>query len=628
MQLSWLIGGAQGLGVDTSANIFGDAVAKSGYYLYGSREYYSNIKSRHSYFTVMIGDKVMNSISENANILVTFDSETVFQHFAQAKDYIIYNKGLESTQIEMVRSMEPEIIMEAEDRLAKAGFGTTLLDAVKYAQKNGAKPIAINYVDELDKIINALKIAPPIAERAKNIIAISASYALLGLDKQHMFDAVQSRFSKNEAFLKLNTMAIDAGLKYAGSFYNLKDIDANKSTKRIQADGNTLSAIGKVAGGLRFQSYYPITPASDESTYIEANQILSIKDSADKGSVVVLQTEDELAAINAAIGAALTGARSATATSGPGFSLMSEGISWAGMNEVPVLISYYMRGAPATGLPTRSGQADLKFALNVSHGEFPRIVIASGNHKEIFSDAIMALNLAERYQTPVIHIMEKTLANAYSIMNVGELNLEGIKIERGKLETNLEDYKRFKMSDDGISPRAFLGQARMFYTGDEHNAYGHIDESTTNRTDMYKKRMAKLDTADKEIPQELRFRQFGDPSSDTVLFTWGSPSGVIEDTLEDLKKAGMTFLAIQVKMFNPYPKALMQKLLAGKKRIIAIENNYNAQGAEVLTEKTGIMPTNFILKLNGRPIMREEFIDALKSVLQKGEKRVILNGGA
>ncbi|EQD59643.1 pyruvate flavodoxin/ferredoxin oxidoreductase domain-containing protein [mine drainage metagenome] len=307
---------------------------------------------------------------------------------------------------------------------------------------------------------------------------------------------------------------------------------------------------------------------------------------------------------------------------------MSEGISWAGMNEVPVLISYYMRGAPATGLPTRSGQADLKFALNAGHGEFPRMVIASGSHKEIIGDAILALNIAERYQTPTIHIIEKTLANAYSIVDVGELGLDTAKIERGKLEKDLSDYKRFKISEDGISPRAFLGQTRVFYTGDEHNAYGHIDESVTNRTDMYKKRLKKLETADNEIPQELRLKQFGDPAADAVILTWGSPSGVIEDTIEDLKKSGISIFAIQVKMFNPYPKALMQKLLAGKKQIIAIENNYNAQGAEVLTEKTGIMPTNYILKLNGRPIMREEFIDAMKAVLQKGEKTVILNGGA
>ena len=133
--------------------------------------------------------------------------------------------------------------------------------------------------------------------------------------------------------------------------------------------------------------------------------------------VVVVQTEDELAAINAAVGAALTGTRAATATSGPGFSLMNEGVSWAGMNEVPVLITYYMRGSPATGLPTRSGQSDLKLALNAGHGEFARIVIASGSHDEIFGDAVMALNLAELCQTPAVHIIEKTLANAYSVVD-------------------------------------------------------------------------------------------------------------------------------------------------------------------------------------------------------------------
>lgn len=627
MQISWLIGGPQGLGVDTAANIFGDAVAQGGYYLYGSREYYSNIKGRHSYFTVMIGEGKMNSVSEYVNVLATFDSESVFQHFASVKDFIIYNKGLEGTRADLVLSMEPEIRDKAKGLLQKEGFGTTLLDAVKYAQKNGAKPIAIDYTAELAKIINALKIPPPVAERAKNIIAISASYALIGLDKRHLLDAVQSRFSKNETFMKLNLMAVEAGFGYAGSAYGLAEVDANKKVKRIQADGNTLSAIGKIIGGLRFQSYYPITPASDESAYIEANQVLDINGSVEKGGIVVLQTEDELAAINAAVGAALTGARSATATSGPGFSLMSEGISWAGMNEVPVLISYYMRGAPATGLPTRSGQADLKFALNVGHGEFPRIVLASWKHSEIAGDAALALNLAERYQTPVIHIMEKGLANAYSIMDVEDLNLTGIKIERGVLEENLADYRRFKPLDGGVSPRAFLGQARMFYTGDEHNAYGHIDESVGNRTDNYMRRMSKLKLADKEIPENIRLATFGNPDSENVLLTWGSPGGVAADTIDEMKKGGIDIFVVQVKLFNPYPKATVGRLLQGRKRIIAVENNYTAQGAEVLSEITGIMPTNYILKLNGRPMMREEFIGAVKNVILNDEKRVILNGG-
>ena len=618
-----MIGGAQGLGVDTSANLFGSAVAKSGYYLYGSREYYSNIKGRHSYFNVTISDKKVYSVSGKVNILATFDAESVIQHFREVTDFIIYGKPLEATHIDTIRSLEPGIAEEAKEALEEKGFDPTVSGAVQYAAKNGAKPIAIDYVAELTKIINALKIAPPLAERAKNTIAIAASYALLGLDKKYLEDSIASRFSKDKTFVQMNMMAAEAGLASAANSYSLKALGAKKG--RVQVDGNTISAIGKMAGGLRFQSYYPITPASDESTYIEANQVLDTLGLGTQG-VVVLQTEDELSAINAAIGAALTGSRSATATSGPGFSLMAEGISWAGMNEVPVLITYYMRGAPATGLPTRSGQADLKFAVNVSHGEFPRIVITSATQEEIFGDAILALNLAEKYQTPVIHVIEKTLANAYSIIDKSDLSIDATVIDRGMLEKGGADYKRFKITEDGISPRAFLGQARMFYTGDEHNEYGHIAEASMNRYKMYEKRMKKLDKADKEIPDSERVEVVGD--SENVLLTWGSPKGAILDCMDELSNEGIDIELVQVKMFSPYPAKRMKEILKGKKRIIAIENNYNAQGAEVLTEKTGIMPTNFILKWTGRPVMRDELKDAIKQVVTNNVSKVVLYGGA
>jgi len=402
-------------------------------------------------------------------------------------------------------------------------------------------------------------------------------------------------------------MAAELGYNSVPNVYKLQEYKIEK--QRIQVDGNTISAMGKLAGGLRFQSYYPITPASDESVYIEANQNLDMiveGNELRKGGVVVVQAEDELAAINMAVGAALTGVRSATATSGPGFSLMSEGISWAGMNEVPVVITYYMRGAPATGLPTRSGQADLKFALNVGHGEFPRIVIASGDHVEIFWDAIWALNLAEKYQTPVIHIIEKTLANAYSVFEEELITNRPYVIERGKIVKPTSDYfNRFEVTEDGISPRVFLGQASIFYTGDEHNEEGHITENSINRMKMYEKRNKKLETADKEIPEEQRVNIVGDADKD-----------------------GIKTMMVQVKMFNPYPKNLMKKILSGKSKIIAVENNYNAQGAEVLAEKTGIFATNYILKWTGRPITREEVIEGIKKILERDEKRVVLYGGA
>ena len=618
-----MIGGAQGLGVDTSANIFGAALAKAGYYLYGSREYYSNIKGRHSYFNVSISDKQIKSVTSRVNMLATFDAETVFQHFTEVKDFLIYDKALEGATLETVRSLEKEIADEMAALLENEGFGTTLLDVVKYLEKRGCKALPVEYGNIMGGIINEMHLQPPVAERARNMISAGVSFGLTGLDKSYLIDAIKKMF-KNETFVNLNTLAINAGYALANDHYGLKPLKIDGH--RIQVDGNTASAIGKISGGLRFQSYYPITPASDESTYIEANQMIksSYADGKD-GGVVVLQTEDELAAINAANGAALTGTRAATATSGPGFSLMNEGISWAGMNEVPVLITYYMRGSPATGLPTRSGQSDLKLAVNAGHGEFPRIVVASGDHNEVFSDAIEGLNLAERYQTPVVHIIEKTIANAYSILDENSIDLKGAKIDRGTLSGSSDDYLRFKFTESGISPRAFLGQAQMFYTGDEHNEFGHITEATSNRLKMYDKRNRKLDLADAEMPDEYRLNVFGE--SDTVLLTWGSPKGAILDAMEDLKAAGISIEMVQVRVFNPYPAKKVAELLKGKTRIIAVENNYYAQGAEILAEHTGIMPTDYILKWTGRPMTKDEIADAVKSIVNDDVKKVVLHGG-
>ena len=622
-----MIGGAQGSGVDTSATIFGNAVAKAGYYLFGSREYYSNIKGRHSYFEVVISEKPVRSLSSYTNILATFDAESVFQHFTEVKDYLIYDIGSESTSVDFVKSMEAEMAEQVKDELKKNNLGFTIKDVLQYIKNRGVKAIGINYAELIKKIADTLKVPMSVVDRAKNMIAIGASYGLLGLKFDYLKAAISSAFG-NEFSVKFNTMAAELGYNAVPNIYNLKEYKTEKP--RIQADGNTLSALGKIAGGLRFQSYYPITPAADESVYIEANQNIDIVTEGNeirKAGVVVLQTEDELAAINAAVGAALTGVRAATATSGPGFSLMVEGISWAGMNEVPVVITYYMRGAPATGMPTRSGQADLKFALNAGHGEFPRIVIASGDHVEVFWDAIWALNLAEKYQTPVIHIIEKALANSYSVFDEELIKNKPYVIERGKIVKPTSEYfNRFEITEDGISPRAFLGDAGIYYSGEEHNEEGHTTENSINRMKMYEKRMKKLELADKEIPEEQRVNIVGD--ADIVLLTWGSPKGPILEAMEELEKEGIKTMMVQVRMFNPYPARLMKKLLEGKSKIIAVEHNYQAQGAEVLAEKTGIFATNFILKWTGRPITREEVIEGVKKIVQNNEKRVVAYGSA
>ncbi|NON62722.1 2-oxoacid:ferredoxin oxidoreductase subunit alpha [Acidianus sp. RZ1] len=620
MKISWMIGGAQGTGVDTSANIFGNALAEAGYYIYGNREYYSNIKGRHSYFNLTISDKRTHSIRQKVEILASFDAETVFQHFDDVTKVIIYNTGVKDTSIDRVQSMEPEVAERVKAKLKSAGFDTTVGGALKYAENKGVKTIEVNYDEILKKVASAMSVPLSVAERGKNTAAIAASYSLLGLNRSHLFNAIKRTF-RQETFVKLNSLVVEQ--TSVPSMFNLNEIP--REGRRVQLDGNTAVAMGKIYGGIGFQSYYPITPASDESFYIEEHQEVLYEDPETgdkrKRTIVVVQAEDELAAVNMAIGASLTGVRAATATSGPGFSLMAEGIGWAGMNEAPVVVTFYMRGGPSTGLPTRTSQSDLLFAMHAGHGEFPRIVIASGDHAESFADAVLAFNLAERYQTPVIHLVEKALANAYSIMDVDELGLDKIRAERGKI---LKADKRFMVTDDGISPRILLGEHPIFYTGDEHNEEGHISEDVENRTTMYAKRMRKLETADREIPEEERIKVFGNPNSKIAIITWGSPKGSVLDAVEDL---GEDIEVIQLRIFSPFPRKLIPNLLKGKEAIIDVEGNYEAQAAQVMKEYTGIQPTHYVLKWNGRPMGSDEVTEGIRRALS-GERKVVLNGGA
>ncbi len=626
VKITWMIGGPQGSGVDTSATVFGNALARAGYYIYGNREYHSNIEGRHSYFNLTISDKPMHSISDDINILVTFEAETIFQHFREVHDYLFYNKALESTKLSTINSIERETAEEIEAFLESVNVPPTVEGVLGYLRGRGVKLIPVEYDKILMAVAEEMKLSVATISRSRNIIAAAVSLRLLGLDKKYLAEAIRGLF-KNDLFVKANLLAADKAYGLAEPAYGLKEIPV--SGHRVQLDGNTAVAMGKIAGGVRFQSYYPITPASDESVFIEANQVVDAVDPDTKESrkvgIVVLQTEDELAAINASIGAALTGARASTSTSGPGFSLMVEGLGWAGMNEVPVVVTYYMRGAPSTGLPTRSGQADLLFSMHAGHGEFPKIVIASGDHVEAFKDAIWAFNLAERYQTPVIHLVDKSLANAYSIIDESELDYSSMRADRGKIVIPDGSYKRFQFTDDYISPRAFIGNAVMHYTGDEHNEEGHISENSANRIKMYEKRMKKLELADKEIPEESRLNVFGE--GDVAVITWGSPKGAVMDAMEELKQDGISMQLIQLRMFNPFPRNLVTKLLKGKSKIIDVENNYTAQAASLVASSTGIQPTNYILKWNGRPITRTEIRNAVKTIMEKDEKRVILSGG-
>ncbi len=635
--LSWLIGGAQGSGVDTSASVFAMACARGGLYAFGKREYYSTIKGDHSYFQIRVGEKPVRSHIDGINLLASFDADTLARHAfeVESKGGVIYSSELVSTKISQIPTLEKRV---ASGILSELKGGESLGDLLKYLEQRGVKLYPLPYLGLLKEIAKK-RGDEKIARLAmlNNTIALGASFALLKFDLELLNEAIRRGFAGKKDIAEMNITAGEEGYRYirekfgdSGFEYSLEKARAGE--QRIFLAGTQAVAIGKLLGGGRFQTYYPITPASDESEYLESNEIIELS-GKEKGSILVFQTEDEIAAITMATGAALTGTRASTSTSGPGFSLMVEGLGYAGMNEIPVVITYYQRTGPSTGFPTRHEQGDLRFAIHAGHGEFPRIVLASSDIIECFYDAVLAFNYAERYQTPVIHLIDKAIANSSMVCGMPEL--ERVKIDRGLLLDewqleHMEGYTRFKFTDSGVSPRAVLGMKNGVFwcSGDEHDELGHICEVPANRLDMMNKRMKKLETAAKEIPNSEKAKFYGNGKAETAVVSWGSPKGAILDAMELLLKEGIDVKFIQLRLLNPFPTALVIKQLENTRRKIDIEMNYSAQLAGLITQHTGIKIDNLIVKYNGRPFSRDEVYSGIKNTIQgtAPERQVMAHG--
>jgi 2-oxoglutarate/2-oxoacid ferredoxin oxidoreductase subunit alpha len=635
--INWMAGGPQGSGVDTASNIFGRACGYGGLYVFGRREYHSNIKGLHSYFHQRISTQELLANVDAVDLLAAFDAETVVRHMEEVvpEGGIIVDSAQLNTKVLDIPTLPPEYKAEIRKFMTEKGVGETVNDWLEYAKKRNVQVFPVPYMALLNQIGQKLGVAQiSKITRMINVLTIGVSLALFKFDRNLAEKAVRATFAEKEKIAEMNVTALNYAYDYAEQTFkdNFKHrIETIPITEeRIFLTGNQAVAMGKVLGGCRVQTYYPITPAADESEYLEAHEIL--KTSGEDEAIIVIQTEDEIAAINSASGAALAGARAATSTSGPGFSLMVEGLSWAGNSEVPVVVTYYQRGAPATGLPTRHGQADLHFAMHAGHGEFPRIILASGDIKECFYDAAKVFNLAEKYQMPVIHLLDKAMANCSQTFPVFEYGK--FQIDRGQLlaEKDLEgkEYRRFQFTETGVSPRVPLGTKNgvHWYTGDEHNEEGHISEEPLNRTLMMEKRMKKLDLVEKEVPIEDKLAFFGDQNSENVVLSWGAPKGAIIEALNMLGEEGLRLGFLQVRMIVPFPTDQVRKALDGKKRVIDIEDNYLGQLGEVVKEKTGVSPNFHILKYTGRPMTTTEVYDALKLILTgKATERQVLTFG-
>lgn len=630
--ISWLIGGPQGSGIESSANIFSRACASMGYHIFGKREFYSNIKGEHSYFMVRVSDRPIRSNVNDVTIMVAFDAETIFRHYSEVvtNGAIIYDSDIAQTKIDEVHTIDAQY----KSRLiAKLGPNPTVQNVLDFAKKNGAKLYPISFKTTLSNIAdesNNPRLKGMV--RMYNVLGVSFSLGILKMPPKTLLESIDVIFSKKQAIAELNKSAAIYSYNYATAKFTDFTFTLGPTSKTpdtILVQGYQGTALGKMACGCRFQPYYPITPASDESVFMESNEIVDVKDNR-PGSTLVVQTEDEISAIGMTIGGALTGTRSATCTSGPGFSLMTEALGWAGINEVPIVITTYQRSGPSTGLPTRHGQDDLLSTIHAGHGEFPRIVYASGDIEESFYDTAKCFNYSEQYQLPVIHMMDKFLAS--SVITCKRFDLEKIKINRGKLLEKLEpnsEYKRFAFTDDNISPRSKLGLENGIFwsTGDESDESGHITEDPELRIKMMDKRQSKLSYILKTIPDEDQAVSYG--LAETCVISWGSPKGPILDAIDILKGENITIGFIQLKLLHPFPKDYLGFLLKDVKTIIDVEANHVGQLGELLKQNMQRSPDYYILKYTGRTMTSTEIYDSIKSIIEnKAHTRQVLTHGA
>ena len=631
---TWMIGGPQGSGVETAANIFSQVFSKMGYQIFGKREYYSNIKGEHSYFAVRVSDKQIRSSIKGTNMLIAFDAETIFRHANDVLEngIIIYDSTLENIKVSDVITFDNDFKERMEGFLKSNNKENTIKGILELASERGVSIHSVSFrslLFELSKKIENPRIKTMI--RMFNVLGVSLSLGLLMIPTEKLTESINSIFSKKKAIADMNVSAANFAYNYAAAKFGSTDLKFNineikENTLLVQGYYGT--SIGKIIAGCRFQSYYPITPATDESNFLETNEILEINEDR-PGSTLVIQTEDEISAIGMAIGSSLTGVRSATCTSGPGFVLMIECLSWAGINEVPVVITFYQRSGPSTGLPTRHGQDDLLCAINSGVGEFPRIVYASGNVSDSFYDTANVFNYADVFQVPVIHMMYKFIAS--SVTTCQRFDETKVNIDRGKLldEPPSNPYKRFEHTADGLSPRSKIGLENGIFwnTGDESDVEGHISEDPVNRVEMMDKRQSRLDYILEKIPESEQIVKHSD--GEFCVVSWGSTQGPILDAIDMLKNEGINIGFVEIKLLHPFPKELLKKSFSNSKTIIDVEANYTGQLGSIIKQNLEKDPDYYILKYTGRPMTCTELYDTLKKIVNNNaEKREVLTYGA
>jgi len=630
--LNWMVGGPQGSGVDSAAQLFALSVARAGLHVVGQREYYSNIMGKHSYYKIRMSERPIGSPSAGVQLLATYDDETVVRHVHSGEvvkgGAVLHAGGDEDKEIRKVPFLDARVRDAVLQELEDEGLPATVAGVLETARRRGVHVLALPYDDFLEEVAKRLgRDSTAGLQILRNTCAVGASLGLLGLPADYVNETVAKTFAAKKGEVReMNIVAAQAAADFAVENlpgFGFRVGHGHDPGDRVWIQGTQAVALAKAVAGCRFHTYYPISPATDEATFLEANP---------ESGIVVVQAEDEIAAATMAAGAAVAGARASTSTSGPGLCLMVEAIGWAGMNEVPLVVVDYMRGGPSTGLPTRTEQGDLQFALRMGHSDFPRIVVAPGDIEELFHDTVRAFDWAERYQTPVLVLPDKALAG--NAMTMSPFDTSRVRLDRGRTATE-EDlaastdgrWPRFAFSDDGVSVRPVLGQKNGIHwlTGDEHTELGHISENPEGRDLMMGKRLRKLELAAQEIPEALKATLHGLADAELTLVAWGATKGAVLEAVEALAEQGTAVNFLQIRVMSPFPD--IADILRAARRLVCLEENATGQLRDLIAERTGIRIPHVALKTNGRPTLPHEVVEAVRHVLDQDAPKVVMRHG-
>lgn len=560
MDFNLLIGGAAGQGMETFSATLSKILQKRGYHLFTLQDYMSRVRGGHNFFQIRFSEKPVKTHRDDLDGIIALNSETIDLHLNRLHEngFIIADED--------VPHHDPRLITIPAKKLAK-------------------------------------EVGNP---KVQSSAILGALLKIYGMDLTFVKEIFSYKF--DDKVVQQNMEAFQKGYELTQARFTEPERSTEK-TMMLQA--NESIALGALAAGLKFYSAYPMTPATSIMSYL-------VKKSFD-AKVVVEQAEDEIAAINMAIGASYAGVRSMTGTSGGGYSLMVEAVGMAGIMETPLVIAEIQRPGPATGLPTRTEQSDLNFVIHSSHGEFPKMVIALRHPEDAFYQTARAFNLADKYQIPIIILGDQYMADA--IRTVKPFDLSKVKIERNLADESVyqngKEYRRYEYTETGISPRLIPGKVEgttVNVDSDEHDEFGNITESAEVRVRMVDKRAKKLELLKEDL---LEPDLLGPEDPDILLLGFGSLHSPLSEAVDLLNaESGSKYSALVFGDVWPLPTKKLEELSSKAKLLINVEQNSTGQLAALISQVTGIRVHQSVLKYDGRPLsateIRDKILEGLK----------------